>query len=248
MRSNCRSLLALSFILAAAVVPCTAKAQLVEVAYSGVITSVTSHPLFGALQVGDSFWGGFRYNLATPDTDVRSGFGYYENSNTQFFVDFGAGKGGLFSQSGNQTYNNIQIGNDRTDAGNEPFDGFYAYGNMEVAGYSYVESGISLQSMLNPLSSEGLPMSGLDWSKFLGAAGGPHSSAGIVMGAAMEFHAIFGDGCTEQWYDDCSGSAYGEITQISVRSVVPEPGSALLVLTGFCGIALFARRRRLFRD
>lgn len=221
--------------------PMAVQAQTVNLAFSGKIVATSHHPLMGTLQVGDTFTGGLSYNLLTPNTDNRPGFGFYDGTVSGFYLNFGAGKGGLFSQSGPQAYNNIQIGNDRSDYGFQPFDGFYAYGNMSVPGYSYTEGGLSLQSMLNPLFNAGLPQ-GIDWSKFLGTAGGPHSDPSLSMGAFMEFHSVFGQGCGFDigFTDDCSANVYGELTQIAV---VPEPATLALVTAGLILIAIPRARR-----
>lgn len=246
MRANWR-LIAVTLTAAMSLAASPARAQWVDVTYSGKITSVTPHAPISGLAIGDTFTGGFRYNLNALNSDGRPNFGFYQNANEQFFVDFGPGKGGLFSQSGPQTYNNVQVANNSTDYGAQPFDGLYAYGNMQVAGYSYVESGISLQSLLNPLSTNGLPQAGIDWSKFLAPAGGVYAdNPSLLMGAGMEFHAVFGDGCgpDQGFADDCAASAYGEITAISATSVVPEPSTILLMASGLGALAMVGVRRR----
>ncbi|MEO7996973.1 MAG: PEP-CTERM sorting domain-containing protein [Gemmatimonadaceae bacterium] len=216
--------------------PMALQAQTVNLAFAGKIVATSHHPLMGTLQVGDVFTGGLSYNLFTPNTDNRPDFGLYDDTVSGFFLNFGPGKGGLFSQSGAQVYNNIQIGNDRTDYGFEQFDGFYAYGNMNVPGYSYTEGGLSLASMLNPLINAGLPQ-GIDWSKFLGTAGGPHSDPSLSMGAFMEFHSVFGQGCGYDigYADDCAANVYGELTDIAV---VPEPATLALFAAGLILIAI----------
>jgi hypothetical protein len=220
-------------MLAAALSAAPAAAQPIQVWFTGTITSNTPHALLGSLTAGDAFQGGFTYHIGAPDDDARPGFGFFQNVITGFWIDFGPGKGGMFAQGGPQTYNNIQIGNDRTDYGATPFDGFYAYGNMSIPGYSYAETGLSLQSMLDPLTNEGLPAAGIDWSRWLGAAGGPYPVNGIAMGAGMEFHAVFGQGCGPDsgFVDDCAVSAYGTLNGLRA-SVAPEPMSMVLVAVG----------------
>lgn len=221
--------------------PIAVHAQTVNLTFSGKIVETSHHPLMGSLQVGDVFTGGFSYDLLTPNTDPRAGFGFYNGAISGLFLDFGAGKGGLFSQSGPQTYNNVQIGDDRQDYGFEPFDGFYAYGNMSVPGYSYTEGGLSLASMLNPLANAALPQ-GIDWSKFLGTAGGPHGDPSLTMGAFMEFHSVFGQGCgpDQGFVDDCAANVYGELTQIAV---VPEPATLALFAAGLFMLVIPRIRR-----
>lgn len=236
-----------TLVAAVSIAASPAHAQWVSVTYSGKITSATPHAPISGLAIGDTFTGGFLYNLGTPNSSGSPDVGFYQNANAGFFVDFGPGKGGLFAQSGPQTYNNVQIANNTTAYGAQPFDGFYAYGNMQVAGYSYVESGISLQSLLNPLSSNGLPAAGIDWSKFLGAAGGPYAeNPAIKMGAGMEFHAVFADGCgpDKGFADDCAASAYGEITAITATTVTPEPATVALMAAGLAAVAAITSRKR----
>jgi len=226
-------------------VPGAAQGQSVQLAFTGKIVATSQHPLMGTLNIGDTFSGGLSYNLLTPDTDARPNFGFYNGTVSGFFLDFGAGKGGLFSQSGAQAYNNVQIGNDRTDYGFQPFDGFYAYGNMQVPGYSYVEGGLTLASMLNPLGNAALPPVGIDWTKFLGTAGGPHGDPALSMGAFMEFHAVFGAGCGFEigFDDDCAANVYGELTSIGNVSVVPEPATLALFGAGLLILAIPRVRR-----
>ena len=115
---------------------------------------------------------------------------------------------------------------------------------MDVAGYSYVEGGISLQSLLNPLGNSALPI-GIDWSKFIAPAGGVYSeNPSILMGAGMEFHAVFGDGCDGGFNDDCAVNAYGEILQLGARTVVPEPSTLALFASGLLLVGWRARMRR----
>jgi len=225
--------------------PMAAHAQTVQLAFTGKIVATSHHPLMGTLNVGDTFTGGLSYNLLTSNTDLRPGFGFYNGTVSGFSLDFGVGKGGLFSQSGAQAYNNVQIGNDRSDYGFQQFDGFYAYGNMQVPGYSYVEGGLSLASMLNPLGSAALPANGIDWTKFLGTAGGPHGDPTLSMGAFMEFHAVFGAGCgfDEGFVDDCAANVYGELTSLRSVSVVPEPATFALVGAGLLLLAIPRVRR-----
>jgi hypothetical protein len=228
--------------------PLTAPAQVVTVQFTGKVTSLTPYgPLFGTLGNGDTFTGGFSFNSGLADTDGRPFAGFFADAITDSYVDFGAGKGGKFTKSGPQSYNNVQINNDRTDYDLRtppvPFDGFYAYANMGLAGYSWGLLGLSMQSIRNPLGSDALPTTAT-WSDFLFEDTYDPNNPSLVMGAGMELHAVFGQGCEEQWVDDCARSVYGQLTSISAVTTVPEPSTSALVAAGVLSLLVVARHRR----
>lgn len=240
--------LALLALACIGLLPLTASAQVVTVQFTGKVTSLTPYaPLFGTLANGDTFTGAFSYNSSLADTDGRPFAGFFADAITDFYVDFGAGKGGVFSKSGAQSYNNVQINNDRTDYDLRtpplPFDGFYAYANLGLADHSYSELGVSMQSIRDPLGSDALPTMAT-WSDFLFEDQYDPNNPSLVMGAGMELHAVFGQGCEEQWVDDCARSVYGQLTSISAVTTVPEPSTSVLVAAGLLSVLAVARQRR----
>lgn len=232
-----RVLAALMAGCAACCMTAGAEAAKIQVTFGGaVVEAYDNDALFGGqVTVGTSFTGGFVYDQATPNTDPRPNFGFYQGAVSGFWIDFG--NGFAYQQNNALPYNNVQLGNDRDDYGVPLFDGFYAYGEVSpFGGYDYSELGISLESLdLAALLSNALPDALVETYFLPGSPGVPKQGAGI------EFHAI--NGSNEQGYDfGTDVHVYGTLRYLNTTPV-PAPATALLLAAALAGFAA-ARRGR----
>lgn len=228
-----------------------ANAALTTVTFSGYVYAVqqtNTQLLSGIVPNGTStrFTGGFSYDSGIADSAAGVTFGQYHGAVTGFYVDFCNGLS--FAQDVALQQHDISTANDRTDY-ITPFDGFYAYSPLAIAGFAepdgFAEVGIALQSDVpSALTSDALPTS-LLFAPFLGACADSPLSAGDVGGvkaalrcSELEFHAV--NTRTEQVLH-----LFGVIDEGRSSVQAPEPiGGGLLALGVFSLVRLRARRAR----
>jgi len=236
-----------------------AAASSVQINYAGTLTSVSGSRLVdffgsgGVPSVGAQFTGGFRFDLATPDTVAASSQAVFSGGNSLFYVDFGLdanGQARRFEQNLALPYNHAEVGNDISVAGSPQYDVWTAYGQLaNNAGYEYVETGMVLLSfLLSSLGDDSFPTSLPSLAGFTNAGGCDPGGAGAALGLScardMEFHAKQNRGGDPYAiYDDVD--IYGTINEMVLQRVnnVPEPGTVAVVLPALLGLAALRRKQ-----